>query len=339
MWLMTLLLGCGDVESAQRPVPGSLTLTPQAATEGRPMSIAIEGAAPGETVYLGVTTRGLATSPLCPSGFDDCVEIDRPILLGTEVADAQGDARFTVTPPRGSNGADVWFQALTPTGSSLPEAHHIGGFGTFYPYPWGGDACSLTHTPHAEDWPYKVAFGGGTGIPCGAFVEIDASNAVDPSGAPCPGGVILAEVADACPECEANHLDMAEATWDALGLDRNCGTVDDLVWQAVERPTTSDIGVVAVSGSSMWWFGLHFLNTRYPIRTVEAFLPGQNWVTLDQQAANDFATPITVAWQLPVQLRVTSTHGQEATGVLLGWGSGISYDFGDQFPTGFGGGF
>jgi hypothetical protein len=344
LWMWVLACVGTQTGSQQLPVPGALTVTAQPSVEGRPMRIDVEGAAPGDRVYLGVSASGLAATPLCPSGFDDCVELNNPTLLGIQDADAQGETTFTVTPPPGANGLDVWFQALTSSASSFPEAHDVGGFLTRYDYPWGGGVCQFDDNVQTSvDWPYKVAFGAGVGVPCGAFVEIDASEAVDAFGAPCPGGVILAEVADACPECDADHLDIDLDTWAALSLDVTCGTVDHVVWRAVERPNPGNVRAQLVSGSSAYWYALTFESLRYPLARVEARDATGAWVDLVQQQANYWVNPVTppTGWNLPLSVRLTSTHNEVAQldDVVLGWASEVDIDLGGQFPAGAGGGF
>lgn len=87
---------------------GCLSLTVDPPVPGQPLGLTVSGASPGDTV-------GLAWSPnqgnVCPAPLGGaCLGIQNPRLLGSVVADANGEAAF-VLPAGAPSGAVAWMQA------------------------------------------------------------------------------------------------------------------------------------------------------------------------------------------------------------------------------------
>lgn len=78
---------------------------------GEMMTFTADRARPGADVYLLVSTR-LAGSTCHPRATSTCTPLARPIVLGQAVADAQGQASFTVTVPSVPAGLTVYSQAV-----------------------------------------------------------------------------------------------------------------------------------------------------------------------------------------------------------------------------------
>lgn len=89
-------------------IPYDLTLTPQLA--GATNTWAVTGAKPGETTYfLYGTAAGSRPVPGCPG---QTVGIGGVQILATDVADAAGNADFSLFVPAGVSGSTFLFQAV-----------------------------------------------------------------------------------------------------------------------------------------------------------------------------------------------------------------------------------
>lgn len=86
------------------------TLQQTTATPGSQMTMTVERAMPGSTVYF-MASPGLSV-PVCHPAVDSvCTYLRRPIVLGTAPANAAGEAGLTVTVPQVPTGTTFYTQA------------------------------------------------------------------------------------------------------------------------------------------------------------------------------------------------------------------------------------
>jgi hypothetical protein len=103
----------------QQAVPGDLTLEVPPMVEGGQVTMTVTGAQRGETVFFGLSTTGVSQSSLCPSILADCLNIELPLtLLGTDVADASGEASIVVDVPANALYSSLFIQAASASNTS-----------------------------------------------------------------------------------------------------------------------------------------------------------------------------------------------------------------------------
>ncbi len=99
---------------------GAITLTSDPIIPGDDVTYTVTGAGPGETIHIARSTVGLGAGPCFGTQDGLCLDILPPVdLQASMVADSFGTGTITQTiPERVPIGADVWFQAVVPRGSS-----------------------------------------------------------------------------------------------------------------------------------------------------------------------------------------------------------------------------
>ena len=99
------------------PPPGvAPTVVIDTLVEGAPGPVTAMNADPGETVYFIVSTSGIGAGP-CPGQLGgQCLDILQPQLIGSAVADLNGEARLVVNTPAGLGGTTVFMQAAMVRG-------------------------------------------------------------------------------------------------------------------------------------------------------------------------------------------------------------------------------
>ena len=76
----------------------------------------ITGAKPGSTQFLAGSLKGLGHRSL--ANLNTWLDLDRPILLGTAVADGTGNASIAVSIPQSGSSVELWFQVIEQGGHS-----------------------------------------------------------------------------------------------------------------------------------------------------------------------------------------------------------------------------
>jgi hypothetical protein len=162
--LPVLLLACAPT-SDQLPPPTTPTLDLQVSSvvPGQRMVATVQGAQAGAVVYLGVSFRAPAAGPCLPIAGNVCLLLDAPILLGSDRADAQGNATFVRDIPSNlALGRGLTFQAVAiqgPLGADSEVSdtrRQVVGGGTVPPPAcdtdigpcW--DGCTDMGWPHAD---------------------------------------------------------------------------------------------------------------------------------------------------------------------------------------------
>jgi hypothetical protein len=115
--LLPLLAACATQAPADLPLhaaPPPMWVQVPDAYAGYPASITVQGANPGDLVYL-VASRQRGSGP-CPAPLNGpCLSVQAPLLrVGATTADAAGTASFTFQVPPGAAGSVVHFQAAAP---------------------------------------------------------------------------------------------------------------------------------------------------------------------------------------------------------------------------------
>jgi hypothetical protein len=94
---------------------GTVVTDPMVA--GEPAEIRVAGVAPGDTVFLtGKRSLGAYPVPGCPG---TTMDLRRPLLLGAEVADADGIATFTIPQVPNFTGLQAGLQSAVVTSCSV----------------------------------------------------------------------------------------------------------------------------------------------------------------------------------------------------------------------------
>jgi len=190
---------------------------------------------------------------------------------------------------------------------------------------------------------YYVAAGADVfkdGNNCGMAIEITNAERYDPNNHSCltrPNTTIRVILADRCPECPNDHLDLAPVPMEALvepGLAGTCGILS-ADWRFASARLTSNIQIQSKSGVSAYWYGLRPFSHNLPIRQVELRSSGSaDWYEALKNQGPSFYTltggyPLT----LPLSIRLTDVNNNQvvATDVITSFDSEAYFDTGVQF--------
>lgn len=118
--MLLLLLACAPeltaVDAAPPPAMG-LSLSASALVPGAPFSLIVDGAIPGERVYLARGGPGVGAGPCLAAAGGACVNLTNPVSrLGSAIADGSGQARLTLNIPVVPTGREMGFQAVVVRG-------------------------------------------------------------------------------------------------------------------------------------------------------------------------------------------------------------------------------
>lgn len=342
----------------QLPTPGALSLTVPTLVAGATSTLSVTGAVPGEQVFFGLSLNGAVANGLCPSGFADCLNLaNPPILAGVRVADANGDALLSITPPSNTAGRSLFLQAASRTHTSAVSHTFIQApqppmpsTGEVTSYDYQGDGfCGLDVPFGTPPWVYTIAAPPGVyqgASLCGVFVELSSVGATDTFGNPAcsDNTTIQAMIVDSCPTCTSTPaaFDLNLAAFDALG-DPLCGRLVDVSWQYIERPDNADLRVRVDAGTNPFFVLLHVLQHRYAIVDVEVrdAVGNTTWTAGTRQADNAWQfSPPAPPFSLPLDVRFTDVHGNVvvAPALVTSFTGGDLFDVNQQFPAGLGSG-
>ncbi|MCB9683205.1 MAG: hypothetical protein H6733_17195 [Alphaproteobacteria bacterium] len=103
------------------PPVAALRLFVEPVVRGEPTAFRVSGLAGGQRVFVGVSAHGVGTGP-CVRGV--CLDLDRPVRLGSAVAGPDGVAALDAVVPAGLPYVDATFQAVAwgPDGLSQTVA-------------------------------------------------------------------------------------------------------------------------------------------------------------------------------------------------------------------------
>ncbi len=148
---------------------------------------------------------------------------------------------------------------------------------------------------------------------CGAYVEVVG-----------PKGKVVLQVVDRCPECPKKkvavnvkgkkvnlpvHLDLTQEAFAKIGNPIN--GAEAIKWRFVENPNKQQkMKYRFKSGSSVYWTGIQFFDTKNAVKKVEYFSKStRKWVAMKRQPYNFFLETSGVKVS-PINIRVTSVKNQ-----------------------------
>ena len=122
--VLLLAIGCTptfDSPTGQAALPLTLSVSPLAPSA--PVTLTVQGANPGATVYYAVGSLGT----WCPAGTAPvCVDLAAtPAVLGTATATASGEATLTLTTPGSLTPGDTWYFQAGANPSALMKSQVV----------------------------------------------------------------------------------------------------------------------------------------------------------------------------------------------------------------------
>jgi expansin (peptidoglycan-binding protein) len=142
-----------------------------------------------------------------------------------------------------------------------------------------------------------------------------------------PRGAVVVRVADVCPGCRGDDLDLSRAAF-AQVADLEKGRVA-VTWRAVPCAVEGPLAYRFKEGSTQWWSAVQVRNHRRPVASVAWWKKGA-WVPLERRAYNYFVTRAPPG-PGPVRLRITTADGQTREDTLPGVRAGQTLPGSVQF--------
>jgi expansin (peptidoglycan-binding protein) len=142
-----------------------------------------------------------------------------------------------------------------------------------------------------------------------------------------PGGSTTVQVADLCPGCAANVLDLnTHAYRKVSGGGRGN---PDITWEQIRCPLNGGFLYVFKRESSRFWAAFQVRNHACPIRAAKV-RAGESWVVLERSADNHFVLPGRIG-NPPITLQLISMWGQVVEETISQWYPGQRVQWTGQF--------
>ncbi len=188
-------------------------------------------------------------------------------------------------------------------------------------------ACSV-----ALDFPHFAAVSparwGGAGA-CGSCLEITGPD----------GKTVRVHVADQCPECATDQVDLGRAAFEQLAAPA-VGRLQDVTVTPVRCDDEGNIEYRFAQSTNSFYVQVVIWNHAQPIAQVELrpHPGGGEWVPLQRESYNAF-TFSAQRGPLPAQVsfRVTDVHGNALVDMQVPVAAGSVFEGGGQFPLTCGG--
>ncbi|MFD2339045.1 expansin EXLX1 family cellulose-binding protein [Clavibacter michiganensis subsp. tessellarius] len=226
---------------------------------------------------------------------------DRPRREGTRWIRGRARRRRTLPALLALLVAIAGIAAVAPAGSASAVA---AGSGRATHYSLGPDGnttngnCSLPSIPANRLY---VAVGPDAyrgSAACGTYLDVTG-----------PRGTVRVEVADLCPECGAQQLDLSEEAFRAIG-DFDAGIIP-ISWKPVAAPTVPPLAFRLKEGSSAYWAAIQVVDAGTEVRSVEVRV-GARWVPLSRTTYGYWLASSGLGAG-PYTVRVTDVTGRTAT--------------------------
>ncbi len=217
----------------------------------------------------------------------------------------EGDAGMSMPCDLGPTftGQATWYDATSSSVGACSVPLSFTNFAAVGPTRWAGSAA------------------------CGSCLDVTGPD----------GGTVRVRVADQCPECDASHVDLSRAAFEALAP-AAAGRIDVTV-TPVACADSGNVEYRFSSGSNDWYVQVTVWNHAQPISKLELRAsPGGAWVELQRQSYNAF-TYTSTSGPLPSQIgfRVTDVHGHVLEDLAVTRAPGTVFTGAAQFPLTCGG--
>ncbi|MEM6993518.1 MAG: RlpA-like double-psi beta-barrel domain-containing protein [Myxococcota bacterium] len=175
---------------------------------------------------------------------------------------------------------------------------------------------------------------GGQG--CGRFIEIRGG-----SGPTCTaaidGAPRVVMIADRCPECDAQHLDLTTDVWAQLTESSGC-IIEDAEYRTVPGRWKDDVSLSFGSGSHAHWARVLVQHHNWPIESVALRGAGSNtWHPLTRASNQGFYTGfLGSGLALPVAVRLRNQQGETLVAPRAITSFSGEHDLGWQFASDYG---
>ncbi len=152
---------------------------------------------------------------------------------------------------------------------------------------------------------------------CGACIEVTG-----------PKGKVVLRVVDRCPECKEGDVDLSEPAFAQIA-DVIDGRVP-ITWKYVPCDRQNkNIKINFKEGSSQYWTAIQFRDIKFGIEKMEYKTTSDTWKPVDRVLFNFFIEENGI--KPPMDLRITSTNGEQLIFEDIPIDLDIDYDTGQQF--------
>jgi hypothetical protein len=221
---------------------------------------------------------------------------------------------------------------------------------TYYGGNPDGGACGFDLPVHYVDSSYVDYYAAAganifkDGKNCGMVVEISNPARFDTDNADCitnENTIVRVMIADSCPGCDSNHLDLSPIPFAGLvgpGLSNTCGTLTaDMRFVAGNLSGT--IGIQNKEQATAYWYGVRIYGHNLPIASVAFKSSGSStWIPAIKSDGPSFYKLEGSGYTLiaPLSVKLTDVNGGVITAidVITYFTADMVFDTGIQFSGG-----